>query len=281
MLTVIKLSRASICGTFCLALAACNPGGRAPVPLPLLLEGSALRPAPVSAPPFSLAAAATGPAGSDTVLIVIEGDGHAYDTRRRASGDPTPRRPRGLDLARALAAHHRPVAYLARPCQWSPGDLRTVCRAEDWTTARFSPRILAASAGAVEALMDRVSARRAVLVGYSGGAQLAVMIARRSGAVTGLGTLSGVVDHAAWTAHHGVSPLAGSSAPPPPPDIPQIHILGTADTVAPPHLLREWLDTASDRSRVAVLAVEGMGHDGPIPQQQAATLATLAIRQSE
>ena len=182
----------------------------------------------------------SSPIGSraDAPLVVfLEGDGLAWRSRYRVGRDPTPRRATGVALAAASRLPRR--AYLARPCHFllaeSPG-----CRPELWTTHRFGRTVVDATAAALDRLKALYGVERLVLVGYSGGATLALLLAVVRADVEAVITVAGVLDHAAWTTHHGVPPLTGSLAPsfgdPKLTRLPQVHIAGGRDRVAPPRL---------------------------------------------
>jgi hypothetical protein len=132
--------------------------------------------------------------------------------------------------------------------------------------------VVRALAAGILASARAVDARSVVLVGYSGGGALAVLVAARleseghdqparkgspetpARSPSGMPVLSGVVtlaanlDTDAWAAHHRYSPLVGSLNPahlPVLPVVAQWHVSGAADTNVPPQL------QASFRARAA------------------------------
>ena len=202
------------------------------------------------------------PTQADLLTVFLEGDGLAWITRYQPSRDPTPRKPVALELAAASAG--RPVAYLARPCQDLPDEARRNCAVGYWTGNRFAPEVLRATGTALDELKRRHGARRLRLVGFSGGAAVALLAAAERDAVAGVVTVSGVLDHVAWTEWHGVSRLAGSLNPG---DriaalaaIPQVHLVGRSDDVAPPALARQFADRFPAAAAVAVVEVAGADH---------------------
>lgn len=167
--------------------------------------------------------------------VYIEGDGLAWASRSRPSGDPTPRHPLGLRLAAADPAAN--VVYLARPCMYQPTP--GVARCADptrWTDDRFD----AVAVTLMHAALDRVKAapRQPVhLIGYSGGAALAVALAARRQDVVSLRSVAGNLDPAGINRLHGVSSqpsaldIAGLA--PRLARLPQIHFSGTGDGIVP------------------------------------------------
>lgn len=175
------------------------------------------------------------------LTIYIEGDGFAWKTGRIPSRDPTPINPVALKLA--LAHPNGNAAYLARPCQYMEV-LESACSQHYWTDARFAPEVIEAMNAAVSKLKTTFEANSVSLVGYSGGAAIAALIAARRDDVSELITIAGNLDHAAWTRHHNLVPLtkslnaaelSGELV-----GIRQRHFIGKQDKVIPPSLARRW-----------------------------------------
>jgi hypothetical protein len=174
--------------------------------------------------------------GGRVLTVYIEGDGRAWSLGAPPE-NPTPRTPVGLELA--LADDASPVLYLGRPCQFM-AFRADACPSTLWAGSRFGAAVIGAMDAAVVDAEQRSGARALVLVGFSGGAAVAALLALRHPETALLVTVAGVVDHAAWTQRHGVAPLAGSLNPADHPAalarIPQRHLVGTADDIAPPAL---------------------------------------------
>ncbi len=181
------------------------------------------------------------PAPGETLTLYLEGDGFAWLNGTTPSADPTPRDPLALRLALAHPAGN--AAYLARPCQFvmaKPED----CPQRYWTGQRFAADVVDAMDAAVDRIKRRFGAARIILVGYSGGGNIAALLAGRRRDVIRLVTVAGNLDHAAWTRHHRVSALAHSlnaaDAAEALRGLPQRHFLGGRDRVVPPSLARGW-----------------------------------------
>lgn len=185
--------------------------------------------------------------------IYIEGDGHAFNARGRATNDPTPR---GRLLREIAFGDKSPnVVYLARPCQYvrSP-----VCTQRHWTTARFAPEIINAE---YEAVKQIAGDHEVILIGFSGGAQVAGLLAAAKPGlkVKKIITIAGNLDHLAWTQHHRLPPLNESmnleSYRKQFVQIPQLHYAGDADKVMPPRLIEDFA------GQQKVIVVPGASHN--------------------
>ena len=161
---------------------------------------------------------------SGTYKIYIEGDGYAFNAHGRATQDPTPK---GILMRELAFGDDSPnVVYLARPCQYIKSP---ICSKLHWTTARFAPEVINAEYAAVKQI---VGDNPVILIGFSGGAQVAGLIAS---AKPGLNvkkviTIAGNLDHLAWKSYHKQFAR-----------IPQIHYVGSNDEVVPPLLVRDFV----------------------------------------
>jgi len=217
----------------------------------------------ISTDDFVLTAFARIERRDQALTVYIEGDGPAWRTRSEPSADPTPRHAIGLALAAADPAPN--VAYLARPCQFTPMPLNPRCDVAYWTRKRFTEDVIASMNQALNRFAALVPGQQINLVGYSGGGALAVLLAARRSDVASIRTVAGNLDHAAVNRLHRVSPMPQSAnaidfasrvAA-----IPQIHFSGADDKVVPPFIARAFVDAAGARcAQARVLA--GMAHDG-------------------
>lgn len=159
--------------------------------------------------------------------IYIEGDGSAFTPSGRVSSDPTP----NGTLVRKLAFGdpHLNVIYMARACQYVQD---RACKPVYWSTARFSPETIQA---AYETIQKIAADKPLTLVGFSGGAQIAGLIAVKYPDldIRKLVTVAGNLDVRAWTDHHKLPPLdlsddlrnyAAAYA-----RFPQVHYIGLKD----------------------------------------------------
>lgn len=178
---------------------------------------------------------------ADHLTVYIEGDGLAWVSETQPSLDPTPLDPLALRLA--LAQPEGNAAYLARPCQYADAE-PSACSRRYWTEMRFAPEVIEASDRAIDALKQKFGARRLTLVGYSGGAAVALLVAARRHDVTALVTVAGNLDHRAWTQYHSLPPLTGSLNPADAGEdlshVRQRHLAGGKDTTVPPGLIESF-----------------------------------------
>lgn len=227
-----------------------------------LAEARGWQALPVRTTHFDLQAYGPAPAGPvETLAVYIEGDGLAWLDVSTPSSDPTPLTPLGLKLA--LAHPSGVAAYVGRPCQYVGASSRG-CSPAHWQTRRFAPEVIDAMDQALSALQKRWGARRLVLVGYSGGATVAALLAARHSDVARLVTVAGNLDHRAWTAHHRVSALNGSlnaadvasslAA------ISQLHFVGVSDPVIPPKLAWQWPAGFQGPAGANVKLIDGFDH---------------------
>ena len=190
---------------------------------------------------------------SDVYHVYIEGDGNAFNAHGLPTNDPTPK----SAFMRKLAAQDTNVnvVYLARPCQFTKG---SECVEKYWTTARFAPQVVEAE---YQSIKEIIGNNAVVLIGYSGGAQIAGLIAvTKDLNVKEVITIAGNLDHKAWTSCHHLSPLSESMnladyankfA-----SIPQKHYVGEKDKVIPPIITEEFV---ADKSSVYI--VPNASHD--------------------
>lgn len=210
--------------------------------------------------------------------IYIEGDGLAWVSRSEPSLDPTPVAATGLALAAADASAN--VAYLARPCQFTPMQEEPRCSVAYWTGKRFAPEVIDAMDAAVGQLAARVPRQPLELVGYSGGGAIAVLIAARRRDVMSLRTVAGNLDVEYVNRLHRVSSMPASRNPidiaRQVAGIAQIHFSSAQDTVVPPEVAARFA-TAVGGTCVTTSVVTGLAHDGEWASRWAALLEQTPV----
>ncbi|MGF6571148.1 hypothetical protein ABH945_003269 [Paraburkholderia sp. GAS333] len=195
--------------------------------------------------------------------LYIEGDGLAWVSRTQPSLDPTPREATGLALAAADPADN--VAYLARPCQFTPMDQNTHCGIPYWTAKRFAPDVVAAMDDAVSRIAAKAPGQRINLVGYSGGAAIAILVAARRRDIESIRTVAGNLDDEYINRIHHVSAMPDSLNPidfaSRVAGIPQIHYTSDQDHIVTPEVSRRFVEATGPRCAQSSV-VSGLAHDG-------------------
>ncbi len=200
---------------------------------------------------------------SSILTVYFEGDGYAWRSKSRLSADPTPINPTALKLAINHPLGN--VAYVARPCQYVGGETARGCDKRYWSNRRFSEEVIASSNVALDSLKHFFSATQLQLVGFSGGAAIATILAAQRNDVIKLITVSGNLDHQSWTDFHKLSPLTGSLNPVSYREklagIEQIHFVGEHDKVMPAFLAYKFVAGLPVKANAKVAVVSGQSHN--------------------
>jgi pimeloyl-ACP methyl ester carboxylesterase len=158
--------------------------------------------------------------------------------------DPTPGDPVALRMALADPASG-PLAWIGRPCQYTMPEHGRSCRVEYWTTARYAPEVVDNLGDAIDILKRRSGAKRLVLIGYSGGGALVVLLAARRNDVMAVITVAANLDLGYWTKRDGLTPLSGSldsaDAASSLGKLPQIHFTGGQDKAVGTDVARSFM----------------------------------------
>lgn len=198
--------------------------------------------------------------------VYIEGDGLAWRTRRQLSAHPTPVNPVALRLM--LVDPSPDKLYIARPCQFVQ---TAFCQSRYWSMDRYHEDVVSAVASVLSQFKQARGYAQVELVGYSGGAAVALLLAALRDDVLSVRTVSGNLDHAEFCRLHHVTPLSGSLNPV---DyaaslqlIPQLHFIGGQDSVVPIEIFNSYVSCFADPHQVKAHVVSGVGHrDGWLEQ---------------
>jgi pimeloyl-ACP methyl ester carboxylesterase len=174
------------------------------------------------------------PGASELLHVYLEGDTSPRMAHRYSPPDPTPHQPVMLAL---MALDPSPSLLLGRPCQHG---LEPACSPAIWTVERYGERVVSSLVAALQRQRQALEAEGVVLMGYSGGGALAMLMAERVPQTRAVITLAGNLDTEAWAKHHGYFSLSRSldpaDRPPLDPSIVQIHLLAGQDERVPPVL---------------------------------------------
>ena len=197
----------------------------------------------------------------NSLRVYIEGDGFAWKSRTQPSNNPTPHNPVALKLA--ASDKNANVLYLARPCQYLPSPLPPPCQVNWWTNDRFAPAVIDAMNDALEQVVQRYPGVKLDLVGYSGGGNIAALLAERRSDVRTLRTVAGNLDVAFVNSQHKVSVMPNALSAIDRAStlrlLPQTHFSGDEDKTVPPAVAARF-QQAVGGSCVRVESVAGMAH---------------------
>ncbi|MBL8637910.1 MAG: alpha/beta hydrolase [Alphaproteobacteria bacterium] len=198
-----------------------------------------------------------------SVNVYIEGDGLAWLSKSEPSGNPTPKNPVALTLAAQDPSPN--VVYLARPCQYTPFDrLGNHCQTLDWTSHRFSSATVDSYQQVLDQIKEEVGSNGFNLIGYSGGGNIAGLLASRRQDILSLRTVAGNVDNNAFTKFHGVSSMPESlnmaDVVEQIATIPQIHFVGEKDPIIPKSLAEGLKQKAPLQNCIQIQVVKDNTH---------------------
>lgn len=198
---------------------------------------------------------------SEDIRIYIEGDGRAWETKSRLSGDPTPSNPVALVLAAADPSDA--VVYIARPGQFPAPD-SSDCDPAYWSARRFAPEVVESFNEVIDILKKKSGAKNIELVGYSGGGAIAVLVAGARSDITMLRTVAGNLDPKALCSYHHVSQLDGSMDPMDAAQkishIPQRHFVGSKDKTVPPSIVESFVKREGNTDPERITVIDGATH---------------------
>jgi hypothetical protein len=175
---------------------------------------------------------------NDELHVYLDGDGSPWVNHLQISNNPTPRNPL---LLRMMALDTVTSIYLGRPC-YNGFSATPPCHSSLWTNERYSIRVINTMAIALEHLYKWHPAKKIVLIGFSGGGTLAMLMADRVKGLSGIVTIAGNLDIDAWSHLHGYTPLTGSINPAQQlslsPKLYQLHLVGGKDENIPLRLIQ-------------------------------------------
>lgn len=233
-----------------------------------IVLGSKLAPESIKTPYFSLHSAYSFYESDGLLTIYIEGDGRSWVSRYQLSNNPTPINPVALNLA-IIHAEKNPnsnIAWLARPCQYqlTKGDVN--CESKYWSSHRFSEQVIQSTNNAIDQLVKKSDASKVRLIGFSGGAAVAVLVAARRDDVDSIVSIAGNLDHQQVNIHHGVTPLRGSFNPMDVVEkissVPQLHFIGAIDKVIPVEISTDFISAQKNTCAQQVIVPDAEHIDG-------------------
>ncbi len=197
---------------------------------------------------------------SDTLRLYIEGDGRAWVKRNKISPDPTPTN--RLVHALILKDKKNDVAYIGRPCQFNKN---SYCTPLLWTFARYDEQ----SIQAINEILDQIKMekhyKKIELVGFSGGATIALLLASRRNDISSVRTVAGNLDPEYTNKLHQVSKMPTALNPSLESSklqfIPQWHFIGTRDNIIKPSILSHYRSHFKNQTCINSTLVNGASHN--------------------
>ena len=178
----------------------------------------------------------------EVLHVYLDGDGSPWKQHRWVNDDPTSRNPMILEL---MQQDKSTSVFLGRPCYHGFSHSST-CHYKHWTSHRYSNEVVNSMAQALQLWLKKNSFKHLVLIGYSGGGTLAVLMAPHITNVQTVVTLAANLDVEAWSRYHGYNPLTESLNPATfsalNPQIKQIHLSGLKDTNVPAQIIESYAD---------------------------------------
>jgi hypothetical protein len=182
----------------------------------------------------------------DTLHVYLDGDGTPWERNRWVSVDPSARNPL---ILRLMIQDTMPSILLGRPCYYglnnSPG-----CESKYWTSHRYSKEIIHSMSLVLNTWLEKHKFSQIVLIGYSGGGSIAILMANKVKKTAKVVTLAANLDVTAWSEFHGYSTLKNSLNPSEEVKlknkIMQFHFAGADDDIVPPFIIKAYADNQNN-----------------------------------
>lgn len=234
--------------------------------------------------------------------VYIEGDGVPYIDEKHVSDDPTPADPVALRLAAQDGDSN--VIWLARPCQYfkewrgygagdktgdQTGDQASnqandksghkACPKAYWTDRKFAPEVIESYNMALDNIKAYYGIPAFNLVGYDGGAVIAMALAAQRHDIKSLRTVAGNLAPDVTAQIHNYQFNGQNSVNPQDyadrlESMPQRHFIGRLDRVTPPVVYNSYAQNVQDGKCLNATLVDNADHQlGWVEQWK--TLKTL------
>lgn len=199
--------------------------------------------------------------------IYLEGDA---TTGQRPASSPSPESPIALRLAAQDKGQN--VIWLHQPCQyfvhWKDG---AGCPAQYYNGSHYAPEVIESYKAALDNIKAYYNIPSFDLVGYDGGAAIAVILASQRTDIKSIRTVAGNLDPQITAHVNGVPYVAGSLDPMDfsagIANLPQRHFLGKNDMVTPPVVYNSFAQSVGNSQCMNVTIVDNADHvDGWVEQ---------------
>lgn len=220
----------------------------------------------------------------EPVNTYIEGDGHTKARNAVMSGDPSPGNPVALNLASRDKSEN--LLYISRPCQYMAQPDEKACSSKLWGERRYSPEVLNAYNEALDEVKKRYELTDINLIGYDGGANIAVALAASRSDVVSLRTVAGILNPTMVYAQTK-EPLDSDSILAPDiaskiATVPQHHFIGAGDTYVQSGVYHTFRQAMGDSECVHYTFVPDADHEaGWVEKWPELLKATVACPQEQ
>ncbi len=187
---------------------------------------------------------------SNRLHVYLDGDGMPWEQHRWISDDPTSRNPIILEL---MQQDKQPSIFVGRPC-YQGFNKTSVCNSKYWTSHRYSRDVVNSMVLALKQWLKQNSYKQIVLIGFSGGGTLALLIASEIEVIKTVVTVAGNLDTEAWSDFHHYLPLSESLNPEKlsfNASLKQIHLAGLEDNTVPASLIKSFADKQTNATFIA------------------------------
>jgi pimeloyl-ACP methyl ester carboxylesterase len=158
-----------------------------------------------------------------------------------------------------------PIVYLGRPCHYaSEYDFESRCHKRYWTTHRYAEDVIAAYDTIFDQLKSKYNIIGFNIIGFSGGGNIAGLLAARREDIRAITTIAGNVDNDFFTQYHRVSGMPSSlnmadyaqtlSV------TPQIHYIAEDDRFVPPEIYQSYRAKLPHTNCTKAITVQGTTH---------------------
>jgi len=188
--------------------------------------------------------------------VYLDGDGTPWKNQRWISSDPTSRNHLIINM---MAQDKAPAILLGRPCYYGLSQVPN-CHYKYWTSHRYSKEVVSSMSYALNNWLKHHAYSQVVLIGYSGGGSLAMLMAPKINADLTVITVAANLDIKAWSQFHNYSSLFGSLNPTDyslPKAIRQFHLYGGRDDVVPEFIVKK---IAKNNNQARFIAYDQFGH---------------------
>ena len=181
--------------------------------------------------------------GRKTLHVYLDGDGTPWERNRWVAVDPTARNPL---ILRLMAQDKQAAILLGRPCYYGLNH-SSECHNKYWTSHRYSKEVVDSMASVLNTWLTRYKFNDVVLIGYSGGGSIAMLMADKIKNLMKVVTVSANLNVTAWSQFHGYSALKESLNPADETklneQVEQFHFAGQDDDIVPAFIINEYSDS--------------------------------------